>query len=79
MKESHYIYKESLLTVFDKVKLRSTSKVNGHEFIIDNYNPVDTEGVIVSTHNPKMPELPYLVLWDNGYRNSYQKENLQKI
>ena len=62
--------------------LKTYLKSNGVLTYKDNdpkYNPWGMGGTIVQIWNPKMPELPYLVTWDTGYKNSYAKENLTKI
>ena len=63
----------------DRVILKQTSKINGFQLNDDpKYNP-DVEGTVISTHNKKMFPLPYIVLWDNGFKNSYDETNLKKI
>lgn len=80
MKESHYLYKESLLNINDRVTVKTTAKIDGHTLDNDDkYNPWGIGGTIIGKFNKKMPELPYIVKWDTGYTNSYQKDNLVKI
>ena len=70
------------------MKLNSRVKVNQSSCIgdlkfsdepNDKYNPFDCEGTIINTNNPKVKTLPYIVLWDNGFTNSYEKCNLIEL
>ena len=42
----------------------------------DRYNPHDLEGTIVSLDGEYSP---IIVLWDNGIRNSYTENSLEKV
>ena len=45
----------------------------------DKYNPHNIEGKIVQIGNEKVRSNPVIVLWSNGYRNSYEYRNLLEV
>ena len=42
----------------------------------DKYNPKDCEGTVKSLDGRFSP---IIVLWDNGYQNSYDERELEKV
>lgn len=45
----------------------------------DKYNPHNIEGEVVQIGNEKVRSNPVIVLWSNGYRNSYEYRNLLEV
>jgi hypothetical protein len=43
----------------------------------DKYNPFDCKGTVLTTDNPDPRGWRVIVLWDNGFQNTYEgKKNL---
>jgi hypothetical protein len=80
MTESHYLYKEKIIKVGDRVVVKFSAKIQGHTLQDDpKYNPWGVEGTVIRIWNEKMPSLPYIVKWDTGYTNSYEIQNLTRL
>ena len=45
----------------------------------DKYNPHNIEGEVIQIGNSKIPSNPVIVLWSNGFKNSYQYNNLLEL
>jgi hypothetical protein len=72
--------KISIIKIGDKVKVKTSAKIQGHVLENDRkYNPWNVEGTVVQIWNEKQPSLPYIVLWPSGYQNSYEFQNLIRL
>jgi hypothetical protein len=49
------------------------------ENLNDNYNPIGVFGTVIKVGNTKMASNPIIVMWDNGFKNSYEKVHLIKL
>lgn len=65
-----------------KVKLNINSSIGDlifKEDPNDKYNPHNIEGEVIQIGNDKVRSNPVIVLWSNGYRNSYEYRNLLEL
>ena len=64
------------------VKLNISSHIGDllfKENLNDKYNPHDMDGIVIAMENRKVATNPIIVLWENGYKNSYEKRNLVEV
>lgn len=45
----------------------------------DKYNPHNIEGEVIQIGNDKVRSNPVIVLWSNGYKNSYEYRCLLEL
>jgi len=45
------------------------------DFPNDKYNPFDCKGTILTMNNPNPKGWRIVVLWDNGFQNSYSRKS----